>query len=335
MINFKYKVTQPKVIERIPELENIDNKVIVKPKFLSICAADLRYYFGWRDQKILEKKYPISLIHEGVGEVVWDESKTFNKGDKVILIPNQNSIVNYSNYLETTNFSSSSVDGFMQEVVLSNKENLLKIENQSLDLISYSLCELTSVAFQAIRSLKKSIKENHVIGLWGDGSLSYILQVCLKELYPKNKILVFGKHKEKMNIFNSSCQKIEINNVDKNSHKVDIAFECVGGESSEKAINQIIDVINPLGKIVLLGVSENPININTRTILEKGIALVGRSRSDYTDFKDALNLMSTKSAKDLDRVISIVQKVNNISDMKRTFDESLNQSHKTIMEWNV
>ena len=39
---------------------------------------------------------------------------------------------------------------------------------------------------------------------------------------------------------------------------IDHAIECVGGDGSQKAIQQIIDLINPEGTISILGVSEYP-----------------------------------------------------------------------------
>lgn len=55
---------------------------------------------------------------------------------------------------------------------------------------------------------------------------------------------------------------------------MDHAFECVGGAASSKAINQIIDYINPEGTISIMGVSEDFAPINTRMILEKGLRLL-------------------------------------------------------------
>lgn len=55
---------------------------------------------------------------------------------------------------------------------------------------------------------------------------------------------------------------------------VDHAFECVGGAASQSAINQMIDYIQPEGTMSILGVSEYPVPINTRMILEKGTAHV-------------------------------------------------------------
>ena len=40
-------------------------------------------------------------------------------------------------------------------------------------------------------------------------------------------------------------------------------------EGSQSAVNQIIDLISPEGTVSLMGVSEYPIEINTRLVLEK------------------------------------------------------------------
>ena len=48
----------------------------------------------------------------------------------------------------------------------------------------------------------------------------------------------------------------------------------MGGKGSQQAIEQIINIINPEGSIALL-VSELPIQVNTRMVLEKGLTIIG------------------------------------------------------------
>jgi ribitol-5-phosphate 2-dehydrogenase len=50
---------------------------------------------------------------------------------------------------------------------------------------------------------------------------------------------------------------------------MDHAFECIGGPASGTGINQIIDYIHPEGMISILRVSEEPVPLNTRMVLEK------------------------------------------------------------------
>ena len=55
-------------------------------------------------------------------------------------------------------------------------------------------------------------------------------------------------------------------------------------------MNQIIDLISPEGTVSLMGVSEYPIEINTRLVLEKGLLMLGSSRSGAQDFIDIAKL---------------------------------------------
>ena len=61
------------------------------------------------------------------------------------------------------------------------------------------------------------------------------------------------------------------------------------GKGSQQAIEQIINIINPEGSIALLGVSELSIQVNTRMVLEKGLTIIGSSRSGLKDFEKLLN----------------------------------------------
>src|SRR5699024_6650118 len=55
------------------------------------------------------------------------------------------------------------------------------------------------------------------------------------------------------------------------------------------AINQAIDLIEPQGKMTLMGVSEEQVPLNTRDILEKGLTVYGSSRSTDEEFQTLMN----------------------------------------------
>lgn len=80
MINQVYQLVAPRQFD--VTYNNVDiygNHVIVRPLYLSICAADQRYYTGRRDENVLRKKLLMSLVHEAVGEVVFDSKGVFEK----------------------------------------------------------------------------------------------------------------------------------------------------------------------------------------------------------------------------------------------------------------
>ena len=341
MINQIYQLVAPRQFEITYRNENIkSNKVIVRPLYLSICAADQRYYTGKRDERVLNKKLPMALTHEGVGEVVYDSQGIYNSGTKVVMVPNtpveKDNIIN-ENYLPSSKFRSSGYDGFMQDYVFMDHDRVVEIpEDLDMSVLSYS--ELVSVSWHAIQRFKnKSISKTNSFGIWGDGNLGYITAILLRNLYPEAKIYAFGKTDYKLSHFSFVDDIIYINNIPE-TLKIDHAFECVGGKGSQSAINQIIDLISPEGSIALLGVSEYPVEINTRLILEKGLTMIGSSRSGSKDFQNIVNIYIKNP--DVVEKLSLLKgqefEVRTIRDAINAFEADLSTSWgKTVIKWTM
>lgn len=338
MINEVIKLVTPKNIELSFKEENYnDDIVVVKPTYLSICAADQRYYQGKRKKEVLDKKLPLTLIHEGVGRVLYDAKGEFKKDEKVVMIPNtpieQDDIIK-ENYLRSSKFRSSSEDGFMQGVVYMNRDRIIPIRD--IDEEVGAFIELSSVAVNAIENfIKKSHKRKNVIGVWGCGNMGYITTLLLKSYFPDSKIVVIGTRMEKLSYF-SFADEVKLTTELDADFLVDHAFECVGGVKSEGAIEQIIDHINPEGSISLMGVSEEPIDINTRMVLEKGLTLLGNSRSGYEDFEKAIEIeQDPQTQAYLKNIISEQIEINCLNDINEAFERDLNNDFKTVMKWNL
>ncbi|HJF21647.1 MULTISPECIES: alcohol dehydrogenase catalytic domain-containing protein [Mammaliicoccus] len=339
MINQVYQLVAPRQFEVTYNNENIkSDKVIVRPLYLSICAADQRYYTGSRNEQVLEKKLPMSLVHEGVGEVVYDNKGEYKVGTKVIMVPNtpiEKSEVISENYLPSSKFRSSGFDGFMQDYVFMEHDRIVELPDDiDLSVVSYS--ELVSVSWHAIqRFQKKSIETQGSFGIWGDGNLGFITSILLRKLYPEAKIYVFGKTDFKLSHFSFVDEVFYINRVPEDLI-IDHAFECVGGKGSQSAVDQIINLISPEGSIALLGVSEYPIEVNTRLVLEKGITMIGSSRSGAQDFKDIAEFYRTYP--DVIEKLSLLKgqefEVRTINDAVDAFESDLSTSWgKTVIKW--
>ena len=86
MINTIYRLVAPRRFEiAFEDINMFGENAIVRPTNLSICNADMRYYLGTRDAKVLAEKLPMALIHEGIGEVLHDPSGKFQTGDLVVM----------------------------------------------------------------------------------------------------------------------------------------------------------------------------------------------------------------------------------------------------------
>lgn len=341
MLNTLYQLTAPRRIEiAIVDEKIVPETLIVRPRLLSICHADQRYYRGTRPPEVLAQKLPMALIHEGLGEVVLDNTGTFAPGDTVVMIPNipceQDKFI-AENYLRSSKFRGSSTDGFMQELVFTTPERVVKVPD-SVDPYVACFTELVSVSMHAIgRFLRLSHGRRNVIGVWGDGNLGYITSLLLKKVLPDAELYIFGLNDYKLADF-TFADKIFITSQIPSGLLIDHAFECVGGIGCAAAINQVIDHIRPEGTLSLMGVSENPVPINTRMVLEKGLRLFGSSRSGRVDFEATIDLYEsdTSVAAYLRQLIGQIVPVHDIPDISEAFEaDQRKMGGKTIMEWQV
>ncbi|MBU3188440.1 alcohol dehydrogenase catalytic domain-containing protein [Clostridium bowmanii] len=332
MLTRGFKIVQSKRFEiYIEDLEVTLGHAVVKIETAAICKADLRYYLGSRDERTLNLKYPINLIHEAIGTIVKDPTNSFKEGDKVALVPNimidkdkqdefdialsKNPRLG-ENYSPKALFASSSYNGFSKDYLAYPARNLVKIEegiNTSISVFS----ELISVASAAIRRV--ILNENDVIGIWGDGILGYVLCSVLKQVH-KGPIIVVGHSKEKLDKYEGVQTYLSNDPIIKKC-KINVAFECIGGTASESGIEGILSSVLPGAKVVLAGVAENPIKINTRKILEKGLALYGVTRSNVEDFKFAAELLKKSDfSADISKLFLDVTPIYDIKDFYRVFE---------------
>jgi ribitol-5-phosphate 2-dehydrogenase len=282
----------------------------------------------------------MALIHEGVGEVVKDYTGQFQPGDRVAIVPNtpvDSDPIIAENYLRTSKFRSSGFDGLMQEYVVSKPDRLVKIlDDVPSNVAAYT--EMISVAVHAIQRLAR-VMDGHQesFGIWGDGNLGYISANILRSLYPESKIYVFGKNKDKLNFFSFVDETYLIDDIPEGL-EISNAIEAVGGVGSQYALEQIVEMIKPMGSIALMGVSENPIEINTRLSLEKGLTFSATSRSSAKNFEDTIQFLSDYPAarKRFENLVGIQQTVRTIDDIKTFFEDDLNNAWgKSVMKWEM
>ena len=76
---------------------------------------------------------------------------------------------------------------------------------------------------------------------------------------------------------------------------------------------------------ILMGVSEDPVDVNTRDVLAKGITLRGTSRSGRSDFKRTLEILGTSpvTRERLQNLIGLTRKVSTVQDIVDFFQEDL------------
>ena len=341
-----FKVTSPGVIEEFIDAVEMDDKsVLVKVDTMAICKADIRYFLGNRDINVLNHKYPLAPIHEATGIVIKDPTKTFKLGDRVILVPNSIDDNYYKddsnrrclradlgdNYYPKATFRSSTADGFLRNFYTCSPDLLVKY-NEKIDSSIAVFSELLSVAHATIRRL--DFNEVKKMALFGDGIMAYIVYIMLVNNYPKLDLTVFGIDDNKLAQFKKAkTAKVESYQGD----KFDTLIEAVGGKFSETAINQMIDLSIPGADLILMGVSEEKVQINTRVILDKGLSLKGVTRSNKQDFEFVAKMLDNKEViNDLSIMVLSKNKINSVNDIYRCFEQDINNKvliGKHIMHW--
>ncbi len=338
MINHIYQLTSPGTITIKYEDVSFEDKIIIRPEYMALCHADQRYFSGQRDAETLRKKLPMALIHECCGRVVFDPTGNLKAGQSVVLIPNippenyDGEI--FENYVEGSAFRSSGYDGFMQELVSIRADRVVPFND--VDPRVAAMTEFISVCVHACSRFDSVAHfRRERIGIWGDGSLSFTVANVLKAMYPQIRIAVIGMQHQKLEQFSFVEETYLADDLPKD-FKVDHAFECCGGSGSFYAIESVIDHIRPQGTLMLMGVTEHQVPINTRMVLEKGMTLVGCSRSGRKDFEKAVEILKDKSLQHrLKAIIFEDAPVKNIADIYRVFQSDLATPFKTVFKWEV
>lgn len=340
MISQQYKLVRPFVVEAFSrDVDPCDrNTLIVRPRRLSICKADIRYYFGLRDPEVLKKRLPMTLIHEACGEVLHDPTGEYKKGDTVVLLPNIPGADTFydENYRLDSLFRSSRADGFLQEMLQISRNEVVPFQKKEYyDVFAFT--EFISVAVHAVDSfLNTAHSRRDDIAVWGSGAMAYVVCCVLRNRLPDAKITVLGRNPNKLQYFNFLDNVLNINQVERTA-QFDHVFECVGGPGSGKAIDQMIDTIRPQGTMMLLGVSEEPVPVNTRMVLEKGLTMLGRSRSGKHDFEEAVRMIETDDifAARMKQMISERISVSTINGISDAFNLARNVDFKVVINWNI
>ena len=340
-----FNVTSPGVIEEFIDAVDINEQtVLVKVDTMAICKADIRYFLGNRDINVLNHKYPLAPIHEAVGEVIKDPTGNFKPGDKVILVPNsvdEGYLDNGNrrchrpdlgeNYYPKAIFRSSTADGFLRNFYTCTPDLLVKYDD-SIDPSIAVFSELLSVAHAAIRRI--NFNEVQKLALFGDGIMAYIVYIMLTNTYPNLDLTVFGIDDNKLACF----KKAKTAKADTyNGEKFDTLIESVGGKFSESAINTMIDLAIPGADLILMGVSEEKVALNTRVVLDKGLSLKGVTRSSKEDFAVVAKMLENPEViKDLSIMVLSKNKINSVNDIYRCFEEDINNKTvigKNLMHW--
>jgi len=215
------------------------------------------------------------------------------------------------------------------------RENLVKFSNIKAECAS--TVEVASVAYQALRRLRKYYDmdiEN--VAIWGTGAVAFWTALLMKVVMPNANITIIGRSLRKLESFSFAASTMLVENLEL-KEKYDLVIEAVGGHGTEEVLKKAIKIVKPVGCILMLGVSDNAININTREWMEKGTVILTSHRSTFSDFTDAIKLIEESSIiqNNIHKVVSQIVDVRNIDNIHEALCTSNLYQFKTVMKWNL
>lgn len=279
-----------------PVPERGRGETLVKIERVGVCGSDLHCFKG--DNPFVE--YPRVLGHEGSGKVAEPEpSSNLESGDQVTIDPVLNCGDCYAcqigrpNICEDLKVFGIHTDGCMQEYVSVPTRNLYG--SNSVEIDSLALSEPLSIGLQA--NWRGEVTQNHSVGIIGAGPIG--LMALFVSRYSRNaeNVLVIDISTERLKRATEMGADLVCNPEEEDPSKLvedkmtgkgpQVVIEAVGKASTVK---QSIDMVSPAGRVVILGISSEPIEMNTKMFIGTEIEVVG-SRLNTNQFPEAIRLL--------------------------------------------
>jgi ribitol-5-phosphate 2-dehydrogenase len=320
-----YRLTQPfriEAVERQVKRERADD-VLVRPRLTGVCASDLKLYSGTRERAALSKKLPLALLHEGVAEVLEPgPSSEMRPGTRVVVVPNIPCYIAYpdlypskeegcpacrpggagENYCLHNLYLSSNTDGLAQSVFRHPSTLLIPVAPEVPDRVAALVEPLTTILAGCE---KAPIRPDARYLILGNGPLGQMVAICLLGLYgvSRDAISITGHDWENRRAARSLAGNV-LEASDRQSlatlhGKIDVAFECVGGDHNNETLEQAVDCLRPGGCAILFGPSEKSVLFNTRDVIGKGLTFIGANRSFVRHFRTVLDRLRERRVQKL------------------------------------
>jgi ribitol-5-phosphate 2-dehydrogenase len=313
-----FRLTRPFRIEPFaePTASLEPGTLLLRPVRSGICGSDLKLYTGTRERKAMLHKLPIALLHEALAEVVaTGEGSSFSPGDRVVPSPNVPCTIAFperypsieqacpacrpggagENYCTDGLFLSSNVDGMARTSFVHPEACTIRVPERVSDGIAV-LTEPFATVLAGIEAAAATPGSSFLV--LGNGALGILTVIALRAVLGArpDQIVVTGRHwdarAEALDDLATVVAEDGAELAESLAGRIDVAFECVGGESNEQTLGVAIQMLRPGGTAVLFGPSEAPLLFDTRAVIAKGLRLLGCNRALLRHFSSALELAS-------------------------------------------
>lgn len=304
---------KPLEFQEIPIPDIGDSDVLIRVRAAGICHSDAHYRAGRSSMGRL----PITLGHEVAGEVEWVGSQVaaVKAGQRVALHYNIScGECHYcksgnEQFCTTVKMLGHHVDGGYAEYVVVPERNAIPLPEEISFEEGATLMCASATALHALR--KGRLKEGETVAVFGVGGLGLsaiqlakamgALEVYAVDIQPDKLELASEYHAIPIDAGRSDAVE-EIRKLTK-GRGVDVALEMIG---LQKTMKQTVESLGVMGRAVIVGISQIPLEVNPYATLIGYEAEVIGSNDHLLQELPLLMDMARKKVLDTSRVVSQV-----------------------------
>lgn len=302
---------QPLEMQDIPVPEIGERDILVKVKAAGICHSDAHYRAGVSPVKPV----PLTLGHEvaGVVEKIGSQVTNVKIGDRVCLHYNltcgdcYHCTTGNDQFCEKALMLGHYTNGGYAEYISVPARNAIHLPNEIPFEQGATLMCASATAFHALK--KSRLKAGERVAIFGVGGLGQSA-VQLAKAFGALEVYAVDINEDKLKLAKEygaipvNAKKVDaVTEIKKltNNKGVDVAIEMIGLKQTMK---QAIQSVGALGRVVIVGLSSQPIEINTYTeILGNEVELIG-SNDHHLQELPLLVEMARRKILDTSKIVS-------------------------------
>ena len=319
------------ILEEVKKPQLLDNHVLVKVKYASICGSDQHIFKGEFHPRT---KLPLIPGHDfaGVIEEIGKDVKNLSTGEKVTVDPiiwcGICAACKAGHYPACTSLKLIGIDldGGFAEYVSVPSHMVYKVPDHISDEHG-ALVEILSIGFHA--SARAGLEKDDDILIVGSGKVGQSILHSAKTM-TGGKIILADILDERLSIASSTFPDIYTINIRQtdpivfveeltDGKGVDIAFEAVGHEVPvEGRYNSVRTCINAIkggGKVCVLGLSDHPSEILMKELIWKEARIIA-SRVSHGEFSKAIEALGNGTLNPGSMITGIL----NLEDAQKGFE---------------
>ncbi|HAV78828.1 MAG TPA: alcohol dehydrogenase [Anaerolineae bacterium] len=304
---------KPLEFQEIPIPSIGENDILVRVRAAGICHSDAHYRAGRSSMGMM----PITLGHEVAGEVEWigKEVTSVRAGDRVCL--HYNITCGECHYCKSGNeqfcdkvkMLGHHVDGGYAQYVAVPARNAIPLPDEIPFEEGATLMCASATAFHALH--KGRVKAGETVAVFGVGGLG-MSAIQLAKAMGAVEVFAVDIKQDKLEMSSEyNAIPIDADRVDAveeirkltKGKGVDVSLEMIG---TRKTMEQSIECVGNLGRAVMVGLNQQPIEVNTyMQVLGKEAEIIGSNDHLLSELPLLVD-MARRKILDTSRVVSNV-----------------------------